>query len=133
MVKALSELFRILTSGGILLINVHNINRYRWLILVRLLMRCLRFGGMFNREGYGTGDIPRLGGQSGSPDLLFWRPGKSTLHCYNAGELVFDLLHSGFSILEMNQSAVNARTWNNEFYLFRKEYLCIAAEKRNLA
>lgn len=126
--QGLKEIFRILKPGGILLMNTHNIHRHRRLYFIRSIMRLVRFGGLCNPYGYGTGDIPRLGAKSGKPDLFFWRPGKSTLHYYQPAELVYDLLHVGFRVVEMNKSAVTPGT-GDDFFMFRNEYLTVAAEK----
>ncbi len=125
--QAMKEIYRVLKPEGILLVNVHNATRYRLLYYIRAFMRFIRL--FHNPRRYGTNDIPRFGAKSGRLDLLFWRPTKSTLHYYYPGEIVYDLLASGLTVKEMNRSAEDDTEHNDDFYLFRKEYIVVVAEK----
>jgi len=125
--KALTEAYRVLKPNGIMLIDAHN---YLYGVrpkLVAFLMGALRL--FSNPYRYEYNDLPRLG-IGGKLDLFFFRPNKAQLHYYEPLELAFDILSSGFSILEINFCKCEiGQVLQSCHSYFTEAYLHVAAKK----
>lgn len=116
--RVLSEMYRVLQPGGVLIINAHNIYRNRYLQLIKRFMQFVRLFG--NPHNYEETDLPRLGGKNRSIDFLFFRKTKSTLHYFHPVEFLFELLSMGFLIQDCNFVHADEKPYG-ERYLFNNQ------------
>jgi len=104
--KALSECYRVLKPGGILLISCMNMHSKFYLKCLRSIMKIVRF--FYNKYNYESRALPRLG-VGGKFDLLFFRTNKPQLYYYYPEEFLYEICQTGFNICEFFSSDMNMR------------------------
>jgi ubiquinone/menaquinone biosynthesis C-methylase UbiE len=122
--RALNEAWRVLEKNGIMILSVLNVMRKVWYLdLLRLYVKAIR--KIYNPIQYEKNNLPRLG-LGGKIDYFFFKKYKPQLHFYSPGELVYDLLESGFHVVELTSDCIRKESGSVQF---NGPNLCLAARK----
>ena len=111
-IQVLQECHRVLKDEGILLVNTMNfLSKRGYMPFLKVLITFRR--AISSPYDYENNSLPRLGTR-GKFDLTFLRKDKPALHYYYPDELVFDLLSSNFSVVELITTSNSLDNLNNE-------------------